>query len=710
VQDSPFDITLDIIRCPKCGLRLDAGVPICPNDGTRVLVTPEVGQLFQNKYMFVDRLAAGGMGVVYKAKQPELERFVAVKMLLLANATPTSIRRFQIEAQALANLDHPNLVRVYEMGVTDYGQPYTVMEFVDGKGLDEVIAERGGLSIDKALHIFLQVLDGLAYVHDYGILHRDLKPSNIMLVNPYDEQPKVKLVDFGIAKVMDSTSMKTLTQTGEVFGSPLYMSPEQAKGTVVDQRSDIYALGCVFYEALAGTPPFWGTSLVEIILKQVGESAKPLNSVMHGQKVPNSLEAIVTKMLEKDPNGRYQSVAELRKELSAVAGQHRSWYHIAVPQTFEKSSMKPAVAWTLGIAGVLLLTGISCMIAFYALGEKREVQNYKPFEMDSRTLYQIEDETKKSYAKQQKESKAGADPGMDDKALTEKEEELNIPTDAETNSAKIKIMMSREPNVSLEGETCPVETLSWVRQRKAHYIEEIEADEQKVAVTDATLPQIQDLPLLRLRVNFTGLTDKSIPILVKMHNLMSLEISGMKLTAADCRELKQLKKLNMLNAQDCGLTNEGFEALCEIKNLSQLSISGNKAITDEGLGKLPLLPLIRLDLNSTAVDDRAAAMLANLPDVQDLGLSNTHITDKSWPYFEKMKSLRALDLGNTEVTDEALSNVKMPALLKLRLDGCKKITAEGTHNFAVLNPGCQILFGQWSDELKGKHLFGKRQH
>jgi serine/threonine protein kinase len=696
---------LDIIRCPKCGLRLDAGVPICPNDGTRVLVTPEVGQLFQNKYMFVDRLAAGGMGVVYKAKQPELERFVAIKMLQLANATPTSIRRFQIEAQALANLDHPNLVRVYEMGVTDYGQPYTVMEFVDGKGLDEVIAERGGLSIDKALHIFLQVLDGLAYVHDYGILHRDLKPSNIMLINPYDEEPKVKLVDFGIAKVMDSTSMKTLTQTGEVFGSPLYMSPEQAKGTVVDQRSDIYALGCVFYEALTGTPPFWGTSLVEIILKQVGDAAKPLNSAMHGQKVPNSLEAIVSKMLEKDPNNRFQSVAELRKELSGVAGQHRTWYHISVPQTFEKDSMKPAVAWTLGIIGVLLLVGMCCMIGFYALGEKRDVQNYKPFVMDARTLYQIEDETKKKYAKQQKESKASGDPGMDDKAVAEKEEELNIPTEAEKSSAKMKIMMSREPAVELEGETCPVETLSWVRQRKARYIEEIEADEQKVAITDATLPQVQDLPLLILKVNYTALTDKSIPIIAKMHNLMSLGISGTKLTAADCRELKQLKKLNQLKARECELNNDALEALCELKSLNQLSVSGNKAITDEGLSKLSLLALIRLDLNSTGIDDRAAPILAGLPDVQELELSDTHITDKSWPYFQKMKSLRSLDLANTEITDEALSDVKMPALLKLRLDGCKKISTVGTRNFAVLNPGCQILFGPWGDELKARRSF-----
>jgi len=696
LQESFIDITLNLIRCPKCGLQLDAGVPICPNDGTKVLSTPEVGECFQNKYVFVDRLAAGGMGVVFKAKQVELERVVAIKMLQTANSTPTSIRRFQIEAQALAKLDHPNLVRVFEMGVTDYGQPFTVMEFVDGMGLDELIADRGHLSMAKAMNVFLQVCDGLAYVHDYGILHRDLKPSNIMLVNPYDENPKVKLVDFGIAKIMDNTSMKTLTQTGEVFGSPLYMSPEQAKGTVVDQRADIYSLGCVFYEALSGVPPFWGTSVVEVILKQVGENAKPLNSVVHGNKFPNSLEAIVGRMLEKDPNNRYQSVDQLQKELAALASEHRNWYHIPLPPALEKSSLKPAVAWTLGIVGVLLLSGISCLIAFYALGEKRDVQNYKPFQMDATTLYQIPEEASKTYL------------SAKDMKSPSNEPDLNKASAAELRSAKLKVIGGREPLVSLDGENCPVETLAWLKNRKAKYITELEAEEQPVAITDATLPLIQDLPLLLLKVNYTSLTDKSIPVLTKFRNLEELEIDGLQLTAADCRALHQLKMLSKLNVGDCGLNDEAFGALCDLKTLKQLGAEFNKAITSQGLAKLPELPIARLALTATGIDDRSAPIFASLPSLQELQIGDTHITDQSLPYLEKIKSLRSLDLAHTQITDAGLSRLKMPALMQLRLNGCEKVTSLGRRNFAINNPQCQILFGQWNAPIREKRALARQ--
>ncbi len=156
------------MRCPKCGLQLDYGVPVCPNDGTRVVPPAEVNQLFENKYQLVDRIAAGGMGVIFKARQLELGRYVAIKMLMEMNTTPVSIMRFQQEAQTLAKMDHPNLVRVIEMGVSAYGQPFTVMEFIDGKGLDKLIMEQGQIDLLKALNILQQVCEGLAYVHDWG--------------------------------------------------------------------------------------------------------------------------------------------------------------------------------------------------------------------------------------------------------------------------------------------------------------------------------------------------------------------------------------------------------------------------------------------------------------------------------------------------------------------------------------------------------------
>ena len=313
--DLTTSISFEVLCCPKCGLELDASITVCPKDGTPVSTMPEIGELFEDKYEFLERRAAGGMGVVYKAKQRALNRVVAIKLLQSGNPSATSVRRFQQEAKALAALDHPNLVRVLELGVTSYGQLYTVMEYVDGKGLDEVLKESRP-SLKKTLNIFMQVCDALAYVHEFGIFHRDLKPSNIMLVDPFDECPKVKIVDFGIAKVLDSERTNTLTQTGEMFGSPLYMSPEQAKGGKIDHRTDLYSLGCVLYEVLTGVPPFSGTSIVEIIFQHVGEKHKSLATVSPGQKYPNALETIVTKLLEKDQADRYQSAAAVRDDLN----------------------------------------------------------------------------------------------------------------------------------------------------------------------------------------------------------------------------------------------------------------------------------------------------------------------------------------------------------------------------------------------------------
>ena len=301
------------VACPKCGMRVNVSDMICPRDGTLILLDSTRDEKFENNYEFCERIAAGGMGVIFKARHRVLDTFVAVKMMHTTAATTVSVRRFQQEARTLAKLMHPNLVRLFELGITSSGMPYTVMEFVDGRGLDSLLKERGRLMLPNALNIFSQVCDGLAYVHRQGILHRDMKPSNIMIEHSASDSPKVKLVDFGVAKIIDETAAKSLTQTGEVIGSPLYMSPEQAKGLALDQRSDIYSLGCVFYEMLTGYPPFNARSAVELIMKQVSEPPKSINSVVAGQKFPNTVESLVGKMLEKTRRTGFNPLKKFKK-------------------------------------------------------------------------------------------------------------------------------------------------------------------------------------------------------------------------------------------------------------------------------------------------------------------------------------------------------------------------------------------------------------
>jgi serine/threonine protein kinase len=278
-----------------------------------------VGSVLGSKYEIGAFLGAGGMSTVYKAKHLLTGKIVAIKLMhgkLLNDAT--SLRRFQQEAKAASRLDHPNAITIYDMGVAGE-QPYLVMDYLDGEPLSALIKEVGKLEPKRALHIYIQACDALATAHKLGIIHRDLKPSNIMLV-VHDGAPDfVKLVDFGIAKITaQEGDAQKLTTTGEVFGSPLYMSPEQASGKNLDVRSDIYSMGCLMYEGLMGHAPLQGDNVIMTLFKQVSEMPPPLRGLDADIRLTNWLNQILMKCLEKDPAKRYQTVDELRKDLHLV--------------------------------------------------------------------------------------------------------------------------------------------------------------------------------------------------------------------------------------------------------------------------------------------------------------------------------------------------------------------------------------------------------
>jgi serine/threonine protein kinase len=217
------------------------------------------GAILGGRYEVVSLLGVGGMGVVYRVNQIFLDKHFALKTIGKLQTSDTKIRRFQLEARAAFAVNHPNIIAVNDFGLLDDGTPFLVMELIEGQTLTDRLKEKGGkLAITDVIQIFVQACFGLAYAHENGIVHRDIKPSNIMILNgiPLSSEGSVKIVDFGIAKFAqhDDGEVQALTKTGEIFGSPLYMSPEQCSGEHVDYRSDIYSLGCVLFEALTGTP------------------------------------------------------------------------------------------------------------------------------------------------------------------------------------------------------------------------------------------------------------------------------------------------------------------------------------------------------------------------------------------------------------------------------------------------------------------------
>ncbi len=283
-----------------------------------------IGTVVAQKYRLIESLGSGGMGVVFKAQHILMNKTVAIKMLhpqLIVSEHCLS--RFQQEAKAASHINHPNIISVFDYGATESGQPFIVMDYVRGQSLEDIIKKDGPLAPERCLRIFIQVADALAEAHKCGVIHRDLKPSNVMLVSDGNCDDSVRIVDFGIAKIVNTDSGSQLTRTGEIFGSPAYMSPEQCRGHVLDERSDIYSLGCVLYEALSGAAPFVGENMFETMYFHLNKLPAPLWLPPAAHNYRHRIEPIIFKTLEKSRDDRYRSMQQLSNSLrSALRQEH----------------------------------------------------------------------------------------------------------------------------------------------------------------------------------------------------------------------------------------------------------------------------------------------------------------------------------------------------------------------------------------------------
>lgn len=310
--------------CPTCGATYENSVKICPKDGT-VLEAPaestdiKLGQVLDGKYRLDSKLGQGGMGAIYRATHLMLDKQVAVKLIKPELVTSSDlVRRFQREARAAGNLNHPNIAAAYDLGQTQDGTLYIAMELVNGPSLKDVIREQGPMPVDRVVRIMRQVGSALSLAHRHNIIHRDLKPHNIMLATD-GRHGVAKLLDFGIAKTFDEASTQ-LTATGFVLGTPQYMSPEQAAGRPIDGRSDLYSLGIILYEMLIGEVPFNDPSTPAVLVKHLTEVPAPPSRRRPDVQVSPVLEAIALRLLAKDPAERYQSADEFLAALPTESG------------------------------------------------------------------------------------------------------------------------------------------------------------------------------------------------------------------------------------------------------------------------------------------------------------------------------------------------------------------------------------------------------
>ncbi len=306
--------------CLECNRQFTGIVAACPHDGTlliNVVQDPLLGTTLAGNYEIQEVIGHGGMGVVYKARHALMDRIVAIKMLqaqLISDSM--SVKRFQQESKSASRISHPNVITVYDFGISPNGQPFIVMDYLQGISLADLIKNEGQIGVERSIKILAQACDALDHAHKMGVIHRDVKPTNFVLINYDEEKDFVKVVDFGVAKLMNAgPEGQRLTQAGEVCGSPVYMSPEQCTGAELDQRSDIYSMGIVVYETLTGKLPILGKTMVDTMSKHISEMPPTFTQARPDLYIPERLEQVVFKALAKDPNDRHQTMDELRIDL-----------------------------------------------------------------------------------------------------------------------------------------------------------------------------------------------------------------------------------------------------------------------------------------------------------------------------------------------------------------------------------------------------------
>ena len=651
-----------------------------------------MGSSLKAKYVFLEEIGTGGMGVVYKAKQSLLNRVVAIKTIHLERLSKERILRFQREAEAASRLSHPNLVSVFDFGLTEQGQPYMVMDFLEGVLLSDMLKSQGSISLAEAQPILSQVCAGLAYAHSQGVIHRDLKPSNIMVCHSDSNSPTIRIFDFGIAKILsENKDNSNLTQTGDIMGSPNYMSPEQVMGRTMDHRSDIYSLGCVIFEVLTGVPPFLGKNSMDTALKHVNDSPPTLHDGSLGKIFPPEMERAVAKALQKDPEKRYQSVGELGKEFEMAA-------QAKVPESFTPAEIaSPATSGGRENASRLLVIGLMLVcgaLAAYAFMVTTSHRSEPTTEAGERSIASgKKDEKKGSSAEKSQPGQSGKNAAAIAAVADPSEALIKAATD-ETIYRDENAQKPQYGGALFAGQTISP-TVFRERAVLPPQVKELRCAENNM--NDDYLEMVKDKPLTLLSLRYTLVTNRGLGCL-HMPTIVFLKLEGQKVTDEGIANLSKLKNLRRLSLINNSITDVGLSRLKVFKQLQFLNLDKNLEVTDQGLHYLASLPISHLWLDFDQISDNGLRQLMAVKTLRELHVSHTRVTDEGLKVIAQMP-LVAAEMEGMLLTDAGLMHLAASKTLREIRIADTLITEAGRKKFAAVHPQCKIVQNHDEDYL-----------
>jgi len=560
-------------------------------------------EIVGGRYKVLSILGKGGMGLVYRVEQIFLGKELALKTIHKSFLSDITVKRFEHEARAAFAVNHPNIIAVNAYGLLDDQTPFLAMEIVDGETLAELLHDSGPLPMAAALPIIIQVCFGLAHAHNSGVVHRDIKPSNIMILKGRElgTEGSVKILDFGIAKFShrDGGEIQALTKTGEIFGSPLYMSPEQCMGSQVDYRSDIYSLGCVIFEILTGRAPFVGNNALATLMMHQSEPPPTLAEGTGGNEFPRELERIVAKMLEKVPEDRYDSLGIVAHDLASILkGKDRA--KISRPLSLSTTDLskeedndsksnflKYITAATIATSALAMAT-----IGVIQYGSLRPgkattdpARRLREADVVEKEKVKVKEEEEEEEEKQSKQSsnaeKIAIDKALDPQVLT---------------TAQIRAMVTKSDeyfflrNTDVKAQT--LEIITTAQQIKT-------VDFQDSKLSNENLDLLSKLRLSRIILTNSNFNDIGAEKLSRIQTLTTVKANGTQISNLGLTYLKKLSKLYQLKLDGTRVTIDGVRDLSQSKTMKFLSLVNCPNITKAQEEQLIReFPAIRFELEN----------------------------------------------------------------------------------------------------------------